>query len=77
MFGHQLGRLPGEVVFVGGQLVGALANEFQRQHIGVAHRHLVQQRDGMKHRGQLVIAVVAAIPDRQIEVHLSGHPNGD
>ncbi|CKS52887.1 Uncharacterised protein [Mycobacterium tuberculosis] len=77
MFGHQLGRLPGEIAFVGRQLVGPLADQLEREHISVTNGYLVDQRDGMKYRGQLVIAVLAAIADRQIEVDLSGHPNGD
>ncbi len=48
-----------------------LAIDRQRQHVGVAHRHLVQQRHGMKHRGQ-VGAVVTHVADGQIQAHLAG-----
>jgi hypothetical protein len=77
MLGHQLGGPPGQVALVCGQRVGALAGELEREEVGVADGHLVEQRHGVEHRGEVVIAVIAAVTDSQVEVDLPRHSHGD
>ena len=77
VLGHQFGGPPRQVALVGGQRLDALPRQLQRQHVGVADGDLVEQRNRVENGRQLVIAVVAAIADGQIQVDFARHPHGD
>ena len=76
MLGQQFGGTPGQIALVGGHRLHALTLDRQRQHVGIAHRHLVEQRHGVEDRGEVVVAVVAHVADGQVEIHLAGNAHG-
>jgi 4-diphosphocytidyl-2C-methyl-D-erythritol kinase len=43
---------------------------------GRAHGHLVEQRHGVEHGYQVVIAVATRRPHGELQIHLRGNPDG-
>lgn len=73
MLGQEFGGPPGQIARIDRQVIGALAEDVERHHVRSPHSHLVEQRHGMEHRRELVIAVVAQVTDRQEQIDLAGH----
>ncbi len=73
--GQQRRGLPGQVGIPGRQILGALALHPHAQVPGRRRGDLVVQRHGMEDGDQIVEPVRARRPDRQVQVHLRGHPD--
>ena len=65
---------PGDAL--GGDEVGPLPDHSQRQHVGVAQRDVVSQRNCVEDGGQLVVAVSSTVADPEVQIDLARSPNG-
>ena len=64
---HQVAAIGGNFVRIG---TGYRERHHPRSPLTNAHTHAVNQRQRLKHRGQLVIPIRSHIPHPQVQVHL-------
>ena len=70
-------RAYGEVAVVERHRLLALAGDLDREPVRLTHRDLVEQRDGVEHGDEVVVAVRSQRADRELQVDLRGHPHRD
>ena len=77
--GQEQGRPIRQVAVVEGELALALPRHGQghARAGGRPRDDLVEQAHGLEHGGELVVAVASDRADRQLQVHLGGHPDGN
>ena len=73
--GEHLGGTPHEVGAIGRHGRGVVADHPHGQGVRRRHREGVCQRQCLKNRRQLVIAVVSQVPDGKVEIHLGRGPD--
>src|SRR5258706_21850 len=70
-------RAHGEVGWSERNSGSALAGDKHTGPVGPGYGHLVEERDRVEDRNQVVVAVLAQRTDRELQVDLGRHPGGD
>src|SRR5690606_12069808 len=73
---ERLGSLQGQVARVGRDAFGRRTADLHRPVVGLAHGDVVVDADGVEHGRELVVAVLPARTDDQLEVDLAGDTSG-